>query len=705
MLNRINKLLIKVPKRFNRNYNKKNNLFIKKQKYNFSLNVEKEEKKNDYEYYYNKLNEKRYYIGGLLGLFLLGYIKKEKNTISFEKLKELIKKGEVKEILLREKYNLDEFTNSEGYCKINGKSCKITNTNWKELYDYLTNEKWKKPYLKITTKKGINYENYLKTFYMLGSLFILFQLIKKSSPKQGSAGSGITMDINPMKIQRITKELSKTKFKHVAGIKEVKQEIEEFVDFLKEPEKYRKMGARIPKGALLSGPPGTGKTLLAKACAGEAGVPFFFVSGSEFVEMFVGVGASRVRQLFKEARKEDKAIIFIDELDAMGKKRGGNLSSNSEADSTLNQLLVEMDGFASSENVIVFAATNRRELLDPALTRPGRFDRLIEVNLPTLEGREEIFVVHLGKLEIGGEKNVGRYAKRLASLTPGFSGADIANICNEAAIEAVRRNHDVVTKFDFEMAVERVIGGVEKKKKGNSEERKIVAVHESGHGVVSWFLEGASPLLKLTIIPRSKGALGFAQYLPNEDSLETKQELTDRIISILAGRIAEEEFFGEVTTGAHDDLQKAYKIAHSIVTKFGMTDNMGFVSYEEDQFGRKNYSESASKNIDRECKNIIDKAGIECRKVIREKKDLIQEMSDLLLEKNTIDLNDIIGVLGQRPFEPKKSFRSFLEQTERDNLEDEEIIKDNSFKEDVGNKGDEDLNKNEKFENDESVKK
>ena len=687
MLNRINKLLIKAPKRFNYiNYNKKNKFFIKTRKYNFCIKPDKKHEESNYNYYYNKFYEYRYYLGGLLGLYLLNHIKSEYDTISFENLKELINKGEVKEIYLKEKYYFEEFTNSKGYCKINGKVKNINETNWKELYDYLITQKTKKPYLKIVINKGINFEKWLRIFYTVGTLYILLMMIKKSLPKPGvGGGSGITMDINPIKIQRITKEQSKIKFKDVAGIKEVKLEIEEFVDFLKNPEKYRKMGARIPKGALLSGPPGTGKTLLAKACAGEADVPFFFVSGSEFIEVFVGVGASRVRQLFKEARKEKKAIIFIDELDAVGKKRGGSLSSNSEADSTLNQLLVEMDGFASSENVIVFAATNRKELLDPALTRPGRFDRLIEVNLPTLEGREEIFQVHLKGLEIGGEKNIKNYAKRLASLTPGFSGADIANICNEAAIEAVRRNHKVVTKYDFEMAVERIIGGVEKKKKGNTEERKIVAVHESGHGVVAWFLEGASPLLKLTIIPRSKGALGFAQYLPNEDSLETKQELVDRIISILAGRIAEEEFFGEVTTGAHDDLQKAYRIAHSIVTKFGMTKSMGFVSYEEDQFGRKIYSENSSALIDKECKEIIQNASKECRKIIKEKKDLIQKMSDLLLEKNTIDLNDIIGVLGQRPFEPKKSFKSYLEQTTKDNLA-EEKIKENKDIKDKNNK-------------------
>ena len=283
-------------------------------------------------------------------------------------------------------------------------------------------------------------------------------------------------------------------FKDVAGMDQAKVEISEFVDFLKNPDKYLKIGAKLPKGALLAGPPGTGKTLLAKACAGEAGVPFYFVSGSEFVEMFVGLGASRVRSLFQDAKKHAPAIIFIDEIDAIGKKRSMKLSSNSEQESTLNQILVEMDGFETNSNVIVFAATNRKELLDPALTRPGRFDRAIDITLPDLDGRKDVFMVHLKPLKLEPD-SMERHAKRLASLTPGFSGADIANICNEAAIQAVRNNKESVTGIEFEMAVERVIGGLEKKRNASIDERRVVAVHESGHGVIAWFLEGASPLL------------------------------------------------------------------------------------------------------------------------------------------------------------------------------------------------------------------
>ncbi len=321
--------------------------------------------------------------------------------------------------------------------------------------------------------------------------------------------------------KKFSKDTIKTKFKDVAGMEESKFEIYEFVDFLKNSKKYTELGAKIPKGALLAGPPGTGKTLLAKAVAGEAKVPFFFASGSEFVELYVGVGASRIRSLFKEAKMEAPAIIFIDEIDAIGKKRSESMQENSEHDSTLNQLLVEMDGFESKNTVVVFAATNRKDLLDPALTRPGRFDRIVDVILPTLEERKEIYKVHLKPLKLENKESYEYFAKRMASLSPGFSGAQIYNVCNEAAIQAARNRHTFVKKLDFEMAIERIIGGLEKANKGNTKERKVVSVHESGHGVVSWFLEGASPLLKVTIIPRTKGALGFAQYLPNEQSLET----------------------------------------------------------------------------------------------------------------------------------------------------------------------------------------
>lgn len=454
----------------------------------------------------------------------------------------------------------------------------------------------------------------------------------------------------------------KTKFSDVAGIQQTKQEIEEFVDFLRNPEKYKAVGAKLPKGALLSGPPGTGKTLLAKAVAGEAQVPFFFASGSEFVEMYVGLGAKRVRELFEEAKKHPAAIIFIDEIDSIGKKRSGKLSGNSESDATLNQLLVEMDGFKTSTNVVVFAATNRKDLLDPALVRPGRFDRTIEINLPDISARAEIFGIHLKPLKLPEGADREQIARRLAALSPGFSGADIANICNEAAIHAVRRGLQVVENYDFEMAVERVIGGMPVTRQVSDRERRTVAVHESGHGVVSWFLKGAAPLLKLTIIPRSKGALGFAQYLPNEIPLQSEEFLRNQIIAVLAGRAAEFEFFGKTSTGASDDLQKAYRIARAIVTRLGMNPEIGQAVFSENEYGVKEYSDGMNRKIDEEVTKIIRSCSQTAAAMAKEHRDLIQKMSDALLEKETLDLKAIKAILGDRPFPPESVFKAYLEE-------------------------------------------
>lgn len=391
------------------------------------------------------------------------------------------------------------------------------------------------------------------------------------------------------------------------------------------------MGARLPKGALLSGPPGTGKTLLAKACAGESGVPFFFISGSDFVEMYVGVGASRVRDLFKQAKEHSPAIIFIDEIDAIGKQRSCififkfNYSiafGSNELDSTLNQMLVEMDGFGSDENVVVFAATNRKDILDSALTRPGRFDRNIEVTLPDQEARTAIYKVHLEKIYTNEKEEV---AKRMASLSPGFSGADIRNVCNEAAINAARRDADIVEMKDFEIAIERVVGGLEKKVSMSKEEKRVVAVHESGHAVASWFLEHASPLLKLSIVPRSKGSLGFAQYLQKENSLQTKEALMDRIVFTLGGRCAEEIFFEDVTTGAQDDFSKAFEIADTMVTKVGMGDKLYNLRLETNQFGIKKYSDATCEIVDEEVQKIVGEAYEKCKIIVNEHKDKIEK--------------------------------------------------------------------------------
>ena len=418
-------------------------------------------------------------------------------------------------------------------------------------------------------------------------LFLWFVFMQRGSgaAKGSGRGGGLGSDLDFSSFTKnlakmYTAETVKVSFKDVAGQNEAKLELQEFVEFLKNPEKYKKLGARIPRGAVMSGPPGTGKTLMAKAVAGESGVPFFAASGSDFVEVFVGVGAARVRDLFEAAKKERKAIIFIDEIDAVGQMRDGR-DGNDEREQTLNQLLVEMDGFNSSENIVVFAATNRYDMLDHALVRPGRFDRNVEMTLPDLDSRKDIFLVHLKKLKLNQVTSLEDYARRLATLTPGFSGSDIATICNEAAIFAVRGKKDFIDSTHFEEAVERLIGGVRTSKMLTIEEERTVAYHESGHGVVAWFLKGAMPLLKLTIIPRTKGALGFAQYLPKENSAETKEDMMDTICAILGGRCTEQFFFGKVTTGAYDDLNKVYEIAREMVTKYGMSTELGLIAYPE----------------------------------------------------------------------------------------------------------------------------
>jgi AFG3 family protein len=429
---------------------------------------------------------------------------------------------------------------------------------------------------------------------------------------------------------------------------------------------------------------------LAKAAAGEAGVPFLYISGSDFVEMFVGVGASRVRDLFKQAKENAPSIIFIDEIDAVGRKRESKMGGNDERDNTLNQLLVEMDGFGTDSNVIVLAATNRAELLDPALTRPGRLDRSIEVTLPDIDGRKEIFMVHLKPIKLDPSKSTEDYARRLATLTPGFSGADIHNLCNEAAILAARKNKHFVSSEEFESASERVMAGLEKKRIVSEEERRVVAHHEAGHAVVSWFLEGGSPLLKLTIIPRSKGSLGYAQYLPNESSLETKEELLDRISCILGGRCAEEAFFGRITTGAYDDLKKAYDIANAMITKFGMSETIGFIGYPDDEYFRK-HSDETAREIDTEIKKIVNYCTERCRETVIKHKPQIEALAASLLEKETLDLQQIVSILGERPFAPKSNYKAYLEDRKK---MDEDIESDKKQEEEKNDHKDDDDHEN-----------
>lgn len=452
----------------------------------------------------------------------------------------------------------------------------------------------------------------------------------------------------------------KVRFKDVAGMDEAKQEIVEFVKFLKEPARFEKLGAKIPRGAILSGPPGTGKTLLAKATAGEASVPFLSVSGSEFVEMFVGVGASRVRDLFATAKKHAPCIIFIDEIDAIGKSRGkgGQFGGNDERESTLNQLLVEMDGFGSTDHVVVLAGTNRPDVLDAALLRPGRFDRHIAIDRPDVSGRSQIFLVHLAPLRLSPSlKDQADFASKLGVLTPGFSGADIANVCNEAALHAARREAEYVEEQDFETAIERVIVGLERKSRVlNKEEKTTVAYHEAGHAICGWFLEHADPLLKVSIIPRGVGALGYAQYLPAERYLLSHPQLIDRMCMTLGGRVSEEIFFGKdkITSGARDDLEKITKMAYEACASYGMDNEIGPVSYGGREALKENwqkpFSEKTGELLDSRVHRMIMDAHQRTTELLTVQRENVEKVAQLLLKREIITREDMIELLGKRPF-------------------------------------------------------
>ncbi|CAG9317001.1 unnamed protein product [Blepharisma stoltei] len=509
----------------------------------------------------------------------------------------------------------------------------------------------------------------LDLFFAVSMIAMLFSLnsVSKINKKGGFKDGGFMDMFSPskgnFKVYGVDSKKIDVRFKDVAGLHEAKKEIMEFVEFLKNPQKFKKLGARIPRGALLCGPPGTGKTLLAKAAAGEAGVPFFSISGSDFVEMFVGVGASRVRQLFKAARDKAPAIIFIDEIDAVGRKRHTSIGRNDEKDNTLNQLLVEMDGFTTDTHVVVMAGTNRKDILDNALLRPGRFDRTIDLTLPDIEEREQILKVHLAPLTLNPEMPLEAYAKRVAALSPGFSGADLANLCNEAAILAARKDKESVDKADFENASERILGGLEVTTKLSKNEKNIVAHHEAGHAVAGWFLEGADPVLKVSILPRSKGALGFAQLLPGENSLYKKKELLDKMATILGGRVAEEMFFGKVTTGAQNDLQMATRIAQEIVSEYGMNERLGVIGYntEKEEF-LKPYSEDTNAIIDEEVRKLVESCLVKARELLSDKRDLIEKLAQALLSKERVVHKDLIEILGPRPFDVSGEYKRYLEE-------------------------------------------
>lgn len=536
----------------------------------------------------------------------------------------------------------------------------------------------------------------LPTVLLIGGLYYL--TMRRMPGGGGSGGPGGGAGGGPGGIFKIGKSKAKLfnqetdvkiKFKDVAGCDESKEEIMEFVKFLQDPKKYEKLGAKIPRGAILSGPPGTGKTLLAKATAGEAGVPFLSVSGSEFVEMFVGVGALRVRDLFKTARDMAPAIIFVDEIDAIGKERGnGRMGGNDERENTLNQLLVEMDGFDTTDHVVVLAGTNRPDILDKALLRPGRFDRHISIDVPDVEGRKEIFKVHLNKLKLQAVEDIDikqkdvdfakfqqlknnaieQLAGRLAALTPGFAGADIANCANEGALIAARENALAVDVHHFEQAIERVVAGLEKKSRILApEEKKTVAYHEAGHAICGWFLEYADPLVKVSIIPRGQGALGYAQYLPKDQYLTSEEQFKHRMIMTLGGRVSEELHFDTVTSGASDDFKKITQMAQQMILNLGMSDKLGQICYDTGDNGNgfkvhNNYSEETARVIDQEVKRLIDEAYVACHKLLKEKIDLVDQVAEELFKKEVLTREDMIRICGKRPFlERNDAFDKYIQ--------------------------------------------
>ena len=504
--------------------------------------------------------------------------------------------------------------------------------------------------------------------------FWVFIMRRMSGGAGGGGGAGGQIfNIGKSKATLFDKESQvSVTFNDVAGLEEAKQEVMEIVDFLKNPRKYTNLGGKIPKGALLVGSPGTGKTLLAKAVAGEAQVPFFSLSGSDFVEMFVGVGASRVRDLFKQAKDKAPCIIFIDEIDAIGRARGKNsmMGGNDERENTLNQLLVEMDGFGTDSGIIILAATNRPDVLDVALLRPGRFDRQISIDKPDLVGREQIFKVHLKPLKLAEEVD----AKKLSAQTPGFAGAEIANVCNEAALIAARRSKQAVDMHDFQDAIDRVIGGLEKRNKIISpEEKRIVAYHEAGHAIAGWFLEHADPLVKVSIVPRGVAALGYAQYLPKEQFLYTTEQLIDGMCMTMGGRVAEDITFSRISTGAQNDLERITKLAYAMVTVYGMNKKVGNISFNDNQENQFNkpYSEKTAELIDDEVRLLISDAYDRTKRLLLNKQEGLIALAEKLLEKEILFQSDLEEILGKRPFDNRTTYDEFVNSAKNEKQDKE----------------------------------
>jgi cell division protease FtsH len=616
-------------------------------------------------------------------IFAITYFNKSRSVIDItrNRFEKMLMAGDIKQVVIISNRNYAEVTltedalenskykteldNNSAFSITSGPHYRVNIINAEDFAAFIDNIEKELP-----AEKRVGYSVDERTdttgiFLQWGLIFaILFGFWFLMRRMTGSTGpGGQIFNIGKSKAALFDAEAKvKVTFEDVAGLEEAKEEVREIVEFLKTPSKFTKLGGKIPKGALLVGAPGTGKTLLAKAVAGEAAVPFFSLSGSDFVEMFVGVGAARVRDLFKQAKEKAPCIVFIDEIDAIGRMRGkGHLpGANDERENTLNSLLVEMDGFSTDSGVIILAATNRPDVLDNALLRPGRFDRQISIDKPDIAGRESIFRVHMKPLKLSEEVD----ARKLAAQTPGFAGAEIANVCNEAALIGARKNKERVDMDDFHDAIDRVIGGLEKKTKIISpEEKKIVAYHEAGHAVAGWFLEHADPLVKVSIVPRGVAALGYAQYLPKEQFLYQTEQLLDEMCMALGGRAAEEIIFGKISTGALSDLERITKMAYSMVTIYGMNEKIGNISFfdskQQDYNFTKPYSEATSRTIDEEASKIVEGAFKRAKKLLSEKRKELEILANELLKKEIIFQSDLESLIGKRPFEKPTNYEAF----------------------------------------------
>lgn len=633
------------------------------------------------------------YIPLLVGLLYLAFFSGGSNPQKAEwsDVKEMIVSGDVKDILfIRNDFKGEVTIKPDKLAKYSerfgGKVPSASPHFWfyvsnkfdpEAEFDRLNSELPADRQVKIIMENDDNVWGHIMDWFLFPILLIamwifMFRGFNRNMGPGGAGGQGGIFNVGKSTGRLADKDTVKVTFKDVAGLYGAKEEVMEIVDFLKNPKKYTALGGKIPKGALLVGPPGTGKTLLAKAVAGEANVPFFSISGSDFVEMFVGVGASRVRDLFRQAKEKAPCIVFIDEIDAVGRARGKNVgfSSNDERENTLNQLLTEMDGFGTNSGVIVLAATNRADILDKALLRAGRFDRQIHVELPELKEREEIFKVHIKDLKLSTDFDVDFMAKH----TPGFSGADIANVCNEAALTAARKNKPAIDKQDFLDAVDRIVGGLERKSSIiTNTEKKSIAHHEAGHAAVSWLLPYANPLFKVTLIPRGQ-ALGAAWYLPEERKLWTKSQMVDEMCSLIGGRVAEEIVNGEPSTGAQNDLEKLTQMAYGMVKYYGMSDNVGALSYYDSTGARgyeltKPYSEHTAEMIDDEVRKIVKMIHDRTYKILSDHKEGFLQMAALLLEKEVIFAEDVEKILGPKakPADETENETETTEKTETEN--------------------------------------